>query len=86
MKKQLDMEKLIQEVMGFSEDGKHIKIDEAAMELLDAKQQQLEMIRRHLRGDLAKEYAEPQVMELEEEVKQAKAELSQKSYWWMEKV
>lgn len=37
MRKQLDMEKLIQEVMGFQGDETKLTIDSTAMELLDVK-------------------------------------------------
>jgi hypothetical protein len=86
MKKQLDMEKLIQEVMGFQgEETKKIHIDQTAMELLDAKQQHIDLIRKHLRGDLAKEFAEPRIQEILEEIKRLESELQQKAYWWMSK-
>ncbi|MCH5583413.1 hypothetical protein MK805_00255 [Shimazuella sp. AN120528] len=83
MKKQLDMERLIQEVMGFQSDKTNLNIDQTAMELLDAKQYQIDLIRKHLRGDLAREFAEPKLQEIQEEIQRLEAELQRKSYWWL---
>jgi hypothetical protein len=83
MKKQLDMEKLIREVMGFQgEEETKINIDQAAMELLDARQYHIDLIRKHLRGDLAKEFAEPKLQEVEKDIHRLEEELQAKSYWW----
>jgi hypothetical protein len=82
-KHKLDMEKLIQEVMGFQGEETAIKIDQSAMELLDAKQQQIDLIRKHLRGDLAREFAEPRLREVSKEIKRLEKELQNKSYWWL---
>lgn len=86
MKKQLDMEKLIQEVMGFQAEETKLDIDHTAMELLDARQYQTDLIRKHLRGDLAREYAEPKLQEVQAEIQRLEAALQAKSYWWLKKI
>lgn len=85
MKKQLDMEKLIQEVMGFQEEEAKINIDQTAMELLDTRQYQIDIIRKHLRGDLAMEFAESKLQEVQEDIDRLESELFVKNYWWMKK-
>ncbi|WP_028777826.1 hypothetical protein [Shimazuella kribbensis] len=82
-KHKLDMEKLIQEVMGFQGEETAIKIDQTAMELLDTKQLQIDLIRKHLRGDLAREFAEQRLHEVSKEIKRLEKELTDKSYWWL---
>lgn len=85
MKKHLDMEKLIEEVIGFQRNERKINIDQTAMELLDAKQYQIDIIRKHLRGDIAREFAEEKLQEVQKEIHHLESELQVKSYWWMNK-
>jgi hypothetical protein len=84
MRKQLDMEKLIEEVLGFQGDERKINIDATAMEFLDAKQYQIDIIRKHLRGDLARKFAESKLQEVQKDINQLEAELKVENYWWLQ--
>ena len=81
MRKQLDMEKLIQEVMGFSprEDK---TIDKAGMDLLHTMQRHLDLVREYLRGDISREDAEPKIKMVLAEIARLQTE---NEYWWLEK-
>lgn len=81
MKKQkLDVEKLIQEVMGFQGQDDNRKIDKKAMDILDTMQLYIDLVRKHVNGDLAPEVAEPRIKELLDEIDRLGRD---NTYWWL---
>ncbi|MXQ53893.1 hypothetical protein [Shimazuella alba] len=80
MKKQkLDVEKLIQEVMGFQGQNDR-KIDKNAMDILETMQLYIDLVRKHLNGDLAQEVVEPRIKELLDEIDRLGRN---NTYWWL---
>jgi hypothetical protein len=79
MRKQFDLEKLVQEVMSVQRTERE-EIDEPAKQVVEALQQYLHLIQQHLRGDLTRADAESKIAAVWDEIGRVQAE---QQYWWL---
>jgi hemerythrin-like domain-containing protein len=79
MRKQFDLEKLVQEVMSVQRTTQE-EIDEPAKQIVDGLQQYVNLIQQHLRGEISRKEAESQIVVIWNEMKQIQSE---QQYWWL---